>query len=745
MDRIKNSIKEIREKDWYKGQIEHIEVLDEKEPEYGEADLGPDLERYLSEKNIKLYKHQAKSIDLIKDGKDVIITTPTASGKTLAFNLPVFEKMKQDPEARALYIYPTKALSNDQLDTLRRMEEELEVEVQPATYDGDTPKHRRPTIRKESRIVLTNPYGLHHYLPWHQKWRKFFEKIEFLVLDEVHNYRGIFGSNVAFVIRRLLRTCRKYGSDPQLILSSATIANPKELSNKLADKDFEVVSEDGSTSGKKYFIFWNSSRNPENSPHVQTTRLLTHSVREGLQTLCFTVSRKMTELISKWSSEQTTRNIRAYRAGYMPEERREIEQGLREGRIDGVASTNALELGIDIGGLDTVLISGYPGTVISTWQQAGRAGRGKGVSSAFLIGFEDPLDQFFMKHPKKFFEKSHEHAVVDLTNPNISMGHLICAASEFPVKEEEKLYQNYEDELKSLEEEGVLHETPAGFVYSGTGRPAESVKLDNIGDDTIKVVSDGDVLETMDVSQSYREAHEGAVLMHQGETYIIDEIDLDEKIARASKENVDYHTEALSETDLTVLEERKTKKEEEMRVCHGTVDVSEHYWAYRIKKFDRVVGVEPIDLPPLNFKTESTWIEVPSEILEEVESKGLDPDGGLHAIEHAMIAMTPFHSMCDRWDIGGVSSPYHSDVESPAIFVYDSYEGGIGISEKCYSLIRDLLKTTYNLIEDCDCEEGCPSCIYSPKCGSENEPLDKQAALEILSSLIMVDRGGNRN
>jgi len=737
MDRIQRAIENVKVKDWYRDQIEHIEELPEKEPKHGEADLTEEMETFLDERNIELYTHQAKAVNHVKNGENIVITTPTASGKTLAFNIPVLEKLRKDEEATALYIYPTKALSNDQLETLRAMETGLDTTVNPAVYDGDTARDRKRKIRKTSRLIITNPYGLHHYLPWHSKWKRFFENLEFVVLDEVHNYRGVFGSNVAMVVRRLKRILDHYGADPQFILSSATIANPDELSTNLTGENFEIVSQDGSGSGKKYFVFWNPLKYPDNSIHVQTSNLLTHMVEENLQTLAFTVSRRMAELVSKWSDENSSNHtIKAYRAGYLPEERREIEKGLRTGEVDGAVSTNALELGVDIGGLDTVLISGYPGTIVSTWQQAGRAGRGEEESSAFLLAFENPLDQYFMKHPEKFFGKSPEHAIIDLENPNIAMGHLTCAAAELPLNEDEDLAESYPEELDSLEKQGVLHKTPAGYVYAGEARPVETVQLDNISQETIKVLHEGEVLETMDSEQAYREAHENAVLLHQGETYVVKELDLEKNVAHVEKEDVDYYTEAISQTDIQVLDTQADKEKNGILVKFGDVVVSEHYLKYKLMKYDQVVGLNTLDLPPINFETEATWIEIPSEISDEVEERDLDLEGGIHAVEHALIAMTPFHAMCDRWDIGGVSSTHHPDTEQAAVFLYDAYEGGIGIARKSFDLIKELLKTTHELVKDCDCEEGCPSCIHSPKCGNGNDPLDKEAAIHILSELL---------
>ncbi|OKY78750.1 MAG: Distinct helicase family with a unique C-terminal domain including a metal-binding cluster [Candidatus Methanohalarchaeum thermophilum] len=734
-DKIMDAIEGVRGSGWYREQIEEIRELPGEEPEFEEVELKDEIREYLDRNGIDLYTHQARCIEEVRGGKDVVLSTPTASGKTLAFNIPVFEDLIEDKDARALYIYPTKALSNDQLESIKEMDDELGLDVDPGVYDGDTSRGAKRKIRESSRVILTNPYGLHHYLPWHNKWKNVFKNLEYIVLDEVHQYRGVFGSNIAFLVRRLKRVVEHYGGSPQFILSSATIANPGEFSKKLVGRDFEVVSRDGSGSGKKYFVFWNPLEYEDQSIHVQTSNLLSYMVDGGLQTLCFTVSRKMAELISKWSDESSDKKIMAYRAGYKPRERRIIEQGLREGEVRGVASTNALEVGVDIGGLDVVLMSGYPGTMISTWQQAGRAGRGNDASAAFLIAFENPLDQYYMNHPDRFFEKSHEHAIIDLDNSNIAIGHLLCAASELPLKENEWLTQNNQEELNHLKNEDILHETPNGVVYGGEKRPAEIVELNNISQDIIKIILNGKLLGTMDRAQAYREAHENAVYMHQGETYVVQELDLDDKVAYVKKREVDYYTEPQSQTDIKINEKQETKTHKNLKINLGNVEVSEFYLKYKIMENDKVIATEPLDLPPINFKTESTWITIPKETIRELEEKDMDIEGGLHAIEHAMIAMAPYHAMCDRWDLGGVSTKNHTDTQKPTIFLYDAYEGGIGITEKCYQLINELLQTTYELIKDCDCENGCPSCIYSPKCGNDNEPLDKQTALTILKKL----------
>ncbi|WXG41736.1 MAG: DEAD/DEAH box helicase [Candidatus Freyarchaeum deiterrae] len=750
-------INEIQHGVSYNGQIEHVEVIPAREAKYGKLDkpLPEPLQNYLEKLGIKLYSHQARAINEVRKGKNVIITTPTASGKTLCFNLPVLERIYGNPKATALYLYPLKALTNDQLKVLRQMELETGININANIYDGDTPSNLRPKIRRESNIVMSNPYGIHLYLPWHNKWVRFYSNLAFIVLDEVHTYRGVFGSNMAMLIRRLLRICEHYGSNPQIILSSATIANPEELSSKLTGKEFEVVSEDGSAHGKKYFVFWNPpliGKGVRESPHQETKNLLAKHVADGIQTLCFTVSRKMAELMARWTREEIPElkeRITSYRAGYLPSERREIEKRLREKQLLGVASTSALELGIDIGSLDAVIISGYPGTMISIWQQAGRAGRGTEDALATLVAFENPLDQYFMKHPDKFFGKPHEHAIIDLENPYINLGHLMCAAAELPLKDSDSKYflsQNVKNEdadsnpflsaLKILEDKKIIMKSPKGFVYAGTRRAVDMISLDSISSDQVKVICEGKVLEVIDRSRAYSEAHRGAIFLHQGETYFVEDLDLDNNVAYVRKEDVDYYTEAAETSDIQIIREFEEKTFNDFTVKVGEVTVTKRYNKYFLKKYDEVLDIEPLELPPIIFDTTALWFIIPDHVVEEVKEKYLDFEGGIHAVEHAMIAMTPFFALCDRRDVGGVSTNEHPNTGKATIFIYDGYQGGIGISEKNYQLFQELASNTLELIESCECEDGCPSCIYSPKCGNNNEPLDKKAAIIILRALV---------
>lgn len=748
IDDFLQSIKRTRS---YKKQIVHVENIPAQDACFGELEkqLPENIESYLLNRNIKLYSHQAEAINKARAGKNLVIVTPTASGKTLAFNIPVIEALTNDKKATALYLYPTKALTNDQLKVLRELEEETGIDAYSNIYDGDTPQHQRASIREQSKIILTNPYGLHQYLPWHYKWRSFLQNLKFIVIDEAHVYRGVFGSNVAMLLRRLMRICNYYHATPQIILSSATIANPQEHAQRLTGKDFEIVSNDGAPRGKKSFLFWNppfidATNTIRRSTHQETKDLLTLSITKNLQTLCFTTSRQMAELITRWTKEELRAKspklpnmVTAYRAGYLPQERREIENRLKNKDLIGVVSTNALELGIDIGSLDSVIISGYPGTVISTWQQAGRAGRTNADSLVTLVAFQNPLDQYFMKHPDDFFGRPHEQAIIDLHNRYISLGHIMCAASELPLLEGDKQFfpELFNESIQALEEQQLVRKTPRGYVYSGTARPTEVVNLESISHQTVTVTCNGKLLETLTLNKAYEEVHEGAVLLHQGETYISEELNLNELTAKVRQENVNYYTEALKTVDIAI---KKTLEEKQMgvKVGQGELLTTETYHTYVTKSYDEVIKRQPLNLPSLSFSTVGLWFIVPDKIRVEIEAQGLDFDGGLHAVEHAMIGMSPIFAMCDRWDIGGLSTPLHPDMGEATIFIYDAFEGGIGISETLYANINSLWEKTLQLIDNCECSDGCPSCIYSPKCGNENDPLDKKAASIILKHLL---------
>ena len=762
IDMFKNDVR-------YRENIAHIETMPAREASFKKVnDLNERIVDYLDSKDVKLYEHQADTYEAIKNGENVIITTPTASGKTLAFNLPIMETMIEDSDATALYIYPAKALSNDQLHVLENLENELDIKIDPRTYDGDTPRGEKKGIRENSRIVLTNPYQLHLILSWHHQWSRFYKNLRYIVIDESHYYKGVFGSNVAFLIKRLKRIANFYGSYPQFILSSATLANPLELANRLTGEDFKLVDNDTSPSGEKDFILYNPFKNyvrgrnfGQNAPsvHMATENIFMYMMLKQIQTLCFTVSRKTTELIAMWAKKDMTQakgklahRIAAYRAGYQAQERREIEEGLKNGKYLGVTCTNALELGINIGSLDAVIISGYPGTMISTWQQAGRAGRSNQKSLAILIAFENQLDQYFMNNPKFFFDKPHENAIIDLTKPILQEAHLLCAAKELPLKrgEAEKYFGISQDVVDELVSKKDLYENHKGdFIYPYDDNPAMDHSLDQISSEEFKVMNNGMLLETMERSQVYREAHEGAILINKGDTYVVNSVNLSRGYVNVSKQVVDYHTMVLNKTETSIKKKLSKTKYGDLTINFGELTVSEDYFKYKKMHFSKPIGTYPLDLPPLKFNTKGLWFTIPSTVKDTLEDMFPNEEevfaGGLHGAEHALIGLFPLHTMCDRFDIGGLSTNYHEDTQEATIFIYDGYEGGIGITEKAVDVFVDLLDSTIDLLKNCQCKSGCPSCIYSPKCGNDNKPLHKGATiyiLEYLKKLISGDEEG---
>jgi len=733
----------------YRSRIVYTGISEPESPIYGSLDqpLCNELSLYLETNGIRLYSHQCEAINLLRSGNNVIITTPTASGKTLAFNIPVFECLALDPESRALYLYPTKALTNDQYATLHRMEKNSGIHILPAIYDGDTPQSKRAAIRENARIILSNPHELHHVLSWHPKWSNLFSNLQYIVMDEAHRYRGVFGSHIALLLRRLLRICHHYGSSPRFVLSTATIANPDEFSMRLTGQTFKQVNEDGSPHSRKYFVLFNPffDGRCERSMHQETKDLMLSSIRSDLQTLCFTGSRKMAELVTLWTREDASRisaqladSIATYRAGYLPEDRRKIEKQLKDGILKGVVSTNALELGIDIGSLDVVIMSGYPGTMMSTRQQAGRSGRNGRESLAILVASSNPLDQYFMHHPDQFFSRSHEHAIVNTENPYIVSGHLLCAAAELPLKDSDSVFFGdlFPELRKDLESHCLIRNTTHGGVYAGRGRAVELVRLDGMVGETFRVVCNGQVIETLDRGQAYREAHKGAVMLHQGEQYLVREMDLEMHSIKVVQSDVDYYTQPLKEVTLEIIGMQETRIVDGVTFGYGDVEVTEQYTGYKIKRKDSTIGFEQLSLPPLTFRTKAIRI-VPSDTLMKkvTADPDLDPAGGLHGAEHAIIALMPFYVMCDRWDIGGLSSPAYGETGEPVIFVYDACEGGIGLCEKAFTMLPEIFSRAFKLVSDCCCESGCPSCIHSPKCGNDNQPLDKQATALILDWL----------
>jgi len=757
------SLDDLRRQRWYSGQIAGIEPLPSRTATYAEPDppLPEPLAGLVEKLGIpRLYSHQVELLRHARAGKNVIITTATASGKTLAFNLPVFETMLNSRSATALYLYPMKAVTQDQLKVIRRFELELGLELNPAVYDGDTPADKRPRIRQRSRIVLSNPYELHQILPYHYQWQSFYRNLRYCIIDEAHTYRGVFGSNVAQLIRRLRRICAYHGSDPQFFLASASIANPQELAEKLTGKEFALVGDDGAPRGRTWLVLWNPlatghdlrrdmtqmsdiwdrvpsrTEEPNLSIHAQTQQLVAHFAKAGFQTVCFVQSRRLAELISRWVKEHTPElAVSPYRAGYVPEDRRTIEAGLSSGALRGVISTDALELGIDIGSLDCIVIAGFPGSFASFWQQAGRAGRKLQDSLVVFVGYADALNQYLLRNPELVLQRGFEAAVLDLTNPYIISGHLACAASELPLRKEE-VGELQRPAVKALEDQLILRPTPVGWIYAGRTRPQEEVTLDAIEESAMEIVADGRVIETMDKTRAFREAYPGAVLLHQGETYLVKSLDLKQQRAEVERKEVDFHTEVITHEEMSLIETRQQRIiSPGITLSLGRLEVTATYTGYRIKKYDQLLATHPLSLPPVKFPTVGIWLVFSGEIALKLQEQNSDFTGGLHAAEHALIALAPLVAMCDPRDIGGGSYRMFPDTRLPTILIYDGYEHGIGISEKLYAEFDRLSHVTRNLVMQCGCDNGCPACVLSPRCGDANEPIDKQTAVSILSSL----------
>ena len=743
----------------YRDQIAHVEHIPPRSARYGRLDkpLPRVLQKALKEAGIeRFYTHQAQAINAARAGGHVVVATSTASGKTLCYNLPVLEAIADDWRARALYLFPTKALAQDQLRSLRQVTQGGLGEVRFGTYDGDTPRSARTRLRKSAAIILTNPDMLHlGILPNHTLWSHFLANLKFVVLDEAHVYRGVFGSQVACVLRRLRRLCRFYGSDPQFICCSATIANPAEHVERLTGSTPLVVDDDGSPRGAKEFVLWNPpfvdrAKTARRSANSEATGLFTEFVRGGLRNITFTRARKVAELILLYAQEVLRKEapeclplVASYRAGYLPEERRQIERDLFQGRLLGVTATNALELGIDIGHLDATVLVGYPGTIASTWQQAGRAGRGVRESLSVLIGLDNPLDQYFMRYPEELFGRPHENALIDPDNVYILEKHLPCAAYELPLtnRDEALFGPGFVEAMIALERRGVLEYRNERWYYRGLDYPAQGVSIRSISSSNFALLDESrgyTTLEEIEATSVFFRAHPGAIYLHQGETYLITRLDLGTQTAYARPVDVNYYTQPREINEVRIVQPLETKELPTTRAYFGRVGVTTQVIGYRKKQqfTETVLGEEFLDLPPTSFETMALWFDIPPRIVEEVRRRRLDFHGGLHAAEHAAIAVLPLFAMCDRWDIGGLSTPAHVDTGKPQVFIYDAFPGGVGIAEKGFELLTELWQATLRAIKECPCEAGCPSCVQSPKCGNNNEPLDKKAAVVILEGLL---------
>jgi len=734
--------------------IEHITSQDTISDKLDELNLNPTLKLRLTSLGISsLYSHQTKALNAILAGENVIIATPSASGKTLSYHLATLEAILTDKNSCALYLFPTKALAQDQLSSLKEIAcPDFLSDGAIATFDGDTPKAERSRIKRQARIVLTNPDMLHlAILPNHQSWYRLFRYLSYIVIDEAHVYRGVFGSHAANVIRRLRRICALYGSNPRFICCSATIANPKEHAENLVGLPFKVISEDGSPHGEKYFAFWNppiidEAKSTRRSPNSEASFLLSQLIIQNIRSLLFTRTRKLTELVYIYTQQQLpsslSSKISPYRAGYLPETRRQIERQFFNGELLALVATTALELGIDIGDLEATVLTGYPGSIASTWQQAGRSGRTTGSSLSFLIALDNPLDQYLMRHPDFLFSKNFDNALINPENPYILRPHLLCAAWEKPLNSGDKDFFGSDTEIQMdrLVREGKIRERKNKWYLSPSiSYPAQDINIraTSKSNYTVFDISQGCILETVEESAAFSQIHTGAIYLHQGESYLIVQLDLNTRTATATPTQVDYYTQAKEITNLSVTKITTEKEHKGTKIYLGNVDVTTTVTGFKKKRqfTEEVIGEEPLDLPPQNFPTKALWFDLPRRAVDKIAESGLDFHGGLHACEHAAIGILPLFALCDRNDIGGVSTPFHPDTGKAQIFIYDAYPGGIGIAEKGFEMITRLWQATLKVVEECPCSDGCPSCIQSPKCGNNNQPLDKKAALIILQEL----------
>jgi len=696
-----------------------------------------------------LYQHQARALERLDAGADVVLATPTASGKTLVYQLPVLRAAAAGEDARALYLFPLKALARDQRDRLVADAAALGlpgdglVEV----YDGDTPAARRKKIRERPpRVLVTTPDMLHvGILPRHASWRELFATLRWIVVDELHAYRGVFGAHVAQVLRRLLRVAAHHGARPQIVAASATIANPGELAGALAGRGFDVIEADGAPRPPRHVILLDPAGS---SPYTAAARLFRLATGLGLRTIAFTKARRVTELIHQWvvEAEPALRGrISSYRAGFLPEERREIERGLFSGDLVGVISTSALELGIDVGGLDVCLLVGYPGSQMATWQRAGRVGRAQ-AGAVVLVAQPDALDQYLMAHPRALFERDVEHAVVDPHNAEIAGAHLPCAADELPLRAGEGWLAEpgAAENLRALEEAGRLLRSEAGSEWFAARRlPHRDVDLRQAGASySIELAAPGgerpELIGTIGAGRVFAECHEGAVYLHRGRQFLVSELDVEAQRARVRAVDVPFFTRALSEKETEILSRDAARPAGHFRLVRGRVRVTTRITGFERRRIhgQELLGTEPLELPPTAIETTGIWLEIPDEIPAALRAEGLHPMGGLHAVEHATLGLFPLFALCDRHDVGGITTLAHPQIGRAAIFLYDGHAGGLGLATSLFDRVETLLEATHERIRDCACETGCPACVHSPRCGSGNRPIDKPAAGRALRLLL---------
>ncbi|HHV60145.1 MAG TPA: DEAD/DEAH box helicase [Clostridiaceae bacterium] len=705
----------------------------------------------------KLYSHQAEAIRLVNENKDIVVVTPTASGKTMCYNVPVLNAILQNDESRALFIFPTKALSNDQTSELHEIITEAGIDVKTYTYDGDTPQTARKAIRQAGHIVVTNPDMLHGgILPHHTKWTKLFENLKFIVLDEVHQYRGVFGSHLANVLRRVERICRFYGSNPQYICCSATIANPGELASRLTGRSVEVVDNNGAPTGEKHFIFYNppvinKELGIRKSSTLEAQRFAETFIKNDVQTIVFARSRLKVEVLVTYLKEilkkkmKNTDSIRGYRGGYLPGLRRSIEKGLREGSIKGVVSTNALELGIDIGSLEACVMCGYPGNIASTWQQAGRAGRKNGTSAAVLVASSSPLDQFIINNPDYFFNRNPEYGLINPDNLVILYNHIKCAAFELPFEEGEKFgVETTEEILGYMEEAKILRRVGKRWHWMSDAFPAADISLRSAANENFIIIDITDpqrkVIGEMDRFTASMLLHEQAIYLHEGIQYQVEKLDFDDKKAYVRQVDVDYYTDADLAVDLKVLDVFKEEKNGDVLRSSGEVMVTSKVNMFKKIKFHthENIGYGPVRLPELEMHTSSYWVGLPSDMQNYMSRE--EAQNGLLGLSNILANCAPIYLMCDPADINVVPQVRSTFTQRPTVYIYDSYPGGVGFSEKLYELHSELFKTARGLIEKCGCEAGCPSCV-GPLNEFSGDANPKKTTLRLIDIVLQSESG----
>ncbi|MES3160212.1 MAG: DEAD/DEAH box helicase [Halorubrum sp.] len=780
-----DAIEWLRDRPYYDGQIAEHRRLPARDPEFADIDVAPRLAGALDDRGVdRLYRHQAEAIEAVRDGDDVVLATETASGKSLAYTVPAFEAA-MDHGGRTLYIGPQNALIADQEESLSELAHGLGFgsRVSVESYTGRLSRTDKRDVRDaRPTVLLSNPDMLHYaLLPYAGRlWEWFFSSLEYVVVDEVHSYRGVFGSQVAMTLRRLARTCERFGSDPTFVCCSATINNPIEHVSTVTGRDpdgITLVDEDTSGRGPRDWVLWNPPEYDDDwtartgddagrrkSSHTESKRLFVDLVQSGRQTLTFTRARQTAEQYATDSaSELRSRGhddlagqIGAYQAALKDEARREIEAALHDGALRGVWSTNALELGVDVGGLDAVILDGYPGTRMSAFQQAGRAGRGSDPALVVMVGGEDGLDQYLMNHPADFFDAPPEDAICDPENDQLLPQHVACAADESWLSPADEAFfgSSFPSVVADLTDAGTLQRREAAggtrWTHAGSESPQHAMNLRTAAEREIELIdrSNGESIASLGFADALRDAHPGAIYHQQGRTYEVTDLDLDRNVAELQSSWADYYTQVLSEKDMIVnedLAERTLPARPDVPVRFADVTVTEQITGFVRKDAatGESLGESTVELPETTLRTKALYVPVPRDVESEMralgETVGLGGEygfnGGIHAAEHGVISLFPFHLLCDRGDVGGISTPYHPHTDSPAVFVYDGYPGGVGLTRRGHERAEELFARTARLIDGCDCASGCPACVQSPHCGNANEPLAKPTAVRLLERL----------